>query len=337
MGFKQKVKKVYAKVSPPYKKMLYLEQRINALERNINIYQSRNQNMLWLLLGSGASGKTIETAQKDFWEEYPKMTGDLRTIQRANLYLISQLTTICRKLGICFWMHGGSLIGAVRHHGFIPWDDDVDVGMLRKDLAVLMRHLNENDKYTIAVSYHDDETFSRAYQFKMRDSEFPCFIDIFVFDYYTGDHDDYVKAFHSERSEMVSEFLGLRSKPEPEYTAWHMAKFDEEEHSVIARIFDKHLKKINGYQEEGEYLYYSIENYPFPYPLMEIEDIFPCELVQFESIQVNIPANPQKYLAGYGDYWQIPGDIGHPAHLYYYEPYIQYLEEFLAKNGGGTL
>ncbi len=337
MGFKQKLKKLYAKLFPQYKKLLYLEQRINAIEKNINVYQTRNQNMLWLLLGSESCGLTIEDAQKRFWINYPKAIGDLRTIQRANLYLISELIKICNDLGISFWMHGGSLIGAIRHQGFIPWDDDVDVGMRRKDLLILMEYLKTDEKYTISISYHDDGTFSRAYQFKMRDVEFPCFIDIFIFDYYSGTHDNYEKAFHGERGKMVNEFLELPVKPKPDYIAWHMASYDPEKHRAIAEIIDKHLKNINGYQDNGEYLYYSIENYPFPYPLMKCDDIFPLVSVPFENIEVNIPSNFKKYLVGYGDYLQIPKDIGKPAHLYYYEPHIQYMEDFLMKKVEGEL
>lgn len=328
---KQKIKNLYMTISLQYRKIVNLEQAISRLERNLNIYQTRNQNMLWILMGTQNCNQTITESQKNFWIGYPRADGDMRTIQRANLYLITRMTEICNELGISFWMHGGSLIGAVRHQGFIPWDDDVDVGMLRKDLEVLIEHLENDGTFQISMAYHNDETFSRAYQFKMRDEEFCCFIDIFVFDYYPGDRATFSNIFHSTRGQMVAEFLHRNEQPQPEYLSWHFAKYNDEVHSTIGGIFEKYLSAIN-YREKSEQIYYSIENYPFPYPLMKLDDIFPLIPVQFEDIIVNIPHNANFYLKGYGDYWQFPRDMGKPAHLSYYEPHITYLEKMIGQH-----
>lgn len=57
----------------------------------------------------------------------------LRKLQLIQLDLLLELKKICKKTGISYFLVGGSMIGAVRHRGFIPWDDDIDVGMLRED------------------------------------------------------------------------------------------------------------------------------------------------------------------------------------------------------------
>ncbi len=49
------------------------------------------------------------------------------------LDMLSEFISICKKHGLTYYMFYGSLLGAVRHKGFIPWDDDVDVAMPRKD------------------------------------------------------------------------------------------------------------------------------------------------------------------------------------------------------------
>ena len=57
----------------------------------------------------------------------------LQQIQQAELNLLVHFDKVCRKYGLRYSMAGGTLLGAVRHKGFIPWDDDIDIGMPRPD------------------------------------------------------------------------------------------------------------------------------------------------------------------------------------------------------------
>lgn len=61
-----------------------------------------------------------------------------REMQEAELQILDELDGICKKTGLRYSLVGGSLLGAVRHKGFIPWDDDVDVGMPRPDYLKLI-------------------------------------------------------------------------------------------------------------------------------------------------------------------------------------------------------
>lgn len=60
-------------------------------------------------------------------------SGRLRRLQDVELEMLSEIDAICKRHDIKYFLAGGSLLGAVRHGGFIPWDDDLDIGMLRED------------------------------------------------------------------------------------------------------------------------------------------------------------------------------------------------------------
>jgi lipopolysaccharide cholinephosphotransferase len=63
----------------------------------------------------------------------PISSEDLRRLQLTELEIATEVTDLCDKHGIPYVLLGGSALGARRHQGFIPWDDDIDMGMLRKD------------------------------------------------------------------------------------------------------------------------------------------------------------------------------------------------------------
>lgn len=81
----------------------------------------------------------------------------LRQAQLVLLHLLYVFDAICRKHGIQYWLAWGSCLGALRHDGFIPWDDDLDVGMTAKDyrrvLKILPKELPEDVRLQIPKGY----------------------------------------------------------------------------------------------------------------------------------------------------------------------------------------
>lgn len=80
-----------------------------------------------------------------------------RRMQLTELDMLVEFDRICRKNDINYVLFGGSLLGAVRHQGYIPWDDDADIGMLREDYDRFKAHLNELNPSICYFQDHDTD------------------------------------------------------------------------------------------------------------------------------------------------------------------------------------
>ena len=119
---------------------------------------------------------------------------ELRNLQLKLLETMEVINKICEKENIKYYMLGGTFIGAVRHKGFIPWDDDIDIAMDRKDYERFLQIIDANLPENFKVDFYDRNS-SSMHWLKIRnidykiverydniESEQYLFIDIFPFD-----------------------------------------------------------------------------------------------------------------------------------------------------------
>lgn len=75
------------------------------------------------------------------------VTAQTKRIWNIQLNLAARLLEVCKKHNLKIWCDGGTLLGAIRHKGFIPWDDDMDFAMMRKDFDILQKVATEEFSY----------------------------------------------------------------------------------------------------------------------------------------------------------------------------------------------
>jgi len=222
-----------------------------------------------------------------------------RLSQLRMVELLSFLDSFCKKNNIDYWIDSGTLLGAVRHGGFIPWDDDTDVCMKRKDFLKFVK-LFGNNQYGdfVLQTHHNDKGFFRFWSV-VRDLKTEYI------------HSDDMPCEH------MLKYRGLQIDIFPiidRYTNWSVK---------IARAFSW---RVNYYYTKEAYSRYHLYTKLFYYlsknivfPLLRIffrkkqdklicdygvgfyhenrciNHIFPLSRIKFENIELNCPNNPAAY------------------------------------------
>lgn len=243
--------------------------------------------------------------QKELNNKFNPDGSQLRTYQLRLLDLLIYFDKVCRENGIRYWLSSGTLIGAIRHGGFIPWDDDVDVDMLRSDYLKLEKILLDLDDYDLQT-HKTDFFYVRPFS-KLRDKNSVIrehkddhykmkglFIDVFQLEYIPSEK---LCSFMANLN-MIIDSIGAKAD----------SKFDVLFFSLCKRLFFalRFVLRVVLFPFRGKRLRHTLgTGYGTKYRVFE--ELMPLSEIEFEGHSFFAPNNPDAYLKRiYGDYTQLP-------------------------------
>jgi lipopolysaccharide cholinephosphotransferase len=254
---------------------------------------------------------SADTALKD---------GRLRQAQLKMLAMLKIIDAICLKHNLDYWLDAGTLLGAIRHQGFIPWDDDMDISMPRASYEKFLQIAPQElpDHIWLQTIHTDPGYFNMATPLKIRDrssryvekhekGDEPyvqgIFIDVFVYD--RMPEDPKLRKRYKFLAKKISRFLSTK------YGAVSIGH-----HAGIYKVLGKLIPK-SVLESSLQNIIHKANTSDSPYlgrgyncvgkNFLREEDIYPLQRVPFETGSFNIPHNAKEILTQqFGDYLTLP-------------------------------
>ena len=255
----------------------------------------------------------------------------IREEQLAELEVMKELHKYCSKHGLKYVLGYGTLLGAIRHKGFIPWDNDMDILMPRRDVEKLVE-LNKQDPiggnirlfhYTTDANYHypivracNTRTIVQPTYLREQIDDMGVWVDVFPIDgiskpklfFQKPLRDFYLKMMNATM--YVPESESGRKEKLRNFIIRHMP---DKNHK-----YERHLSSVcawSSYDKAKTVCVICEEEPPFEKQMMDREDVENSVLTPFEDAEFFIPGNADKYLSQqYGDYMQLPPEEERMTH-----------------------
>lgn len=258
-----------------------------------------------------------------------------KALKSAILDIYKDVAALCDKYGLTYMMSGGTCLGAVRHQGFIPWDDDLDIMMPRKDydaLIVLLERGELGPKYefTYPNAKSDANTvFLKIFRKNSKDVEihnvstpFPkgIYLDVFALDSVPKYHWlQRIKGFFAN----TIQFIGI-ARLYNQYKSRELKEYMSMDSNLMKRYRLKQvLGTVTSFASHGKWIYWydrfvasSKDNRQWGIPtgrkyycgeIFDKEVYVPVTKGTFEGLEVNLPHDTDRYLKNlYRNYMELP-------------------------------
>ena len=261
----------------------------------------------------------------------------------AELTVLQEIDRVCRKHHITYYADWGTLLGCVRHGGFVPWDDDIDIVMKREDYRRFMEvaRFDMEEGFDVQTFRNQPDfwlfmgkvvgknhfCFEKEHLRKFHNFPYIACVDIFVLDYVYRDRDK-----EEKRKTICKYMLGIadgitEGKIQDKDREWHLRRLEQ--------MTGQHYERIEDPVEMARYLYGETEKcfawvpeqetdylvQMFPWGLKEQPHYYPKEYygepvyLPFEYTEIPVPSLYDKMLRErYGDYLRLVKNAG--AHDY---------------------
>lgn len=299
--------------------LLGVESRINQLFNEINALKtcfdtlSYQSYMMNLSIINQLSNDGIDP-RITLFQKMPPAFGSIRKVQLVELEILKRIDEVCRKNGIKYWSCFGTLLGAIRHKGFIPWDDDIDINVMRDQFELLKAAIAEEDDISLFDHWVFGPTGPHRRLFVHFKGYAEPFVDLFIYDYCPTSAEDIRPHALQLRLDFVSESEDYLRKINVSDGPLSSAVSAE-----LQRICDKYMVCDSEITEgNAASVVWAADNFTTRkrFSSVELKDLEPLKNIEFEGYDIMVPINSEKILSFcYGNYYSLPRDMITHAHL----------------------
>lgn len=242
----------------------------------------------------------------------------LKKIQNCQLNILKQMINFFDQAGLEYFAIGGTALGAIRHNGFIPWDDDIDIAMPRIDYEKLITLRNNLPSNLFLQHFVSEENYPLYFiKIRMQNTTFieqrmekyninhGVFIDIFPFDNIeeqkTRKSTITKKIKKFKHVTPIRKFFGIKS-------IFYKLAYGFKSREELFNEATLELTKFNS-KDTG------LMGYPPCNDIIPTNELYPLRKEKFEDTLIKIPRETEKYLTRkYGDYMKLPNENQRQGH-----------------------
>lgn len=250
----------------------------------------------------------------------------LDNVKKIEVDILKYIDEVCKKNNIEYFLYGGSLIGSVRHEGFIPWDDDIDIALLRNDYDKLVEVLkNEKNKKFLFMDNSTNENYyypfakvidARTYMKENNMQEIPnygIYVDILVIDKITSNRFKQKRIFNKRKKFQRLSIYYAMEKIEEKNLIKKIIKYYYKYKAKIIGI-DRVIKNYNDFahkqnrkNENSKNCVCNWTSYTFKYEIQKKSNFEEFIDGKFEDLNIRIPKDYDSILTTiYGNYMELP-------------------------------